>query len=104
MNVGTGLDGITMWHICDGSRPRADRLLIRTTGGPGRCRQTGADMSTEGHAETAGSLQGHTAVAGTEPGALPSRSTATTLTDRDCCIGRSHLSGGAVRHREAGER
>jgi len=27
VNVGTGLDGITERHICDGSRPRADRLL-----------------------------------------------------------------------------
>src|SRR5215208_8133848 len=30
---------VTEWHICDGSRPRADRLLIRPTGGPGRCRR-----------------------------------------------------------------
>ena len=29
--VGTGLGGVTGWHICDGSRPRADRLLIRST-------------------------------------------------------------------------
>jgi hypothetical protein len=29
----------TEWHLCDGSRPQADRLLIRPTGGPGRCRQ-----------------------------------------------------------------
>jgi hypothetical protein len=39
INVGTGLVEVTEWHICDGSRPRADRLLIRPTGGPGRCRQ-----------------------------------------------------------------
>src|SRR6476620_795105 len=31
--------GVTEWHICDGSRPRADMLLIRPTGGPGRCRR-----------------------------------------------------------------
>src|SRR4051794_38030989 len=31
--------GITERHICDGSRPRADMLLIRPTGGPGRCRR-----------------------------------------------------------------
>jgi hypothetical protein len=29
---------VTEWHIGDGSRPWADRLLIRPTGGPGRCR------------------------------------------------------------------
>jgi len=32
VNVGTGLDGITERHICDGSRPRADRLLISNWG------------------------------------------------------------------------
>jgi hypothetical protein len=30
---------VTERHIRDGSRPRADRLLIRPTGGPGWCRQ-----------------------------------------------------------------
>ena len=30
---------VTVWHICDGSRPRADRLVIRPCGGPGRCRR-----------------------------------------------------------------
>src|SRR6185437_8551398 len=28
-DVGTGLGGVTGWHICDGSRQQADRLLIR---------------------------------------------------------------------------
>jgi hypothetical protein len=28
-DVGTGLGGVTGWHICDGSRQLADRLLIR---------------------------------------------------------------------------
>jgi hypothetical protein len=30
-DVGTGLGGVTGWHICDGSRQLADRLLIRST-------------------------------------------------------------------------
>jgi hypothetical protein len=30
-DVGSGLGGVTGWHNCDGSRPRADRLLTRST-------------------------------------------------------------------------
>jgi len=30
-DAGTGLGGVTGWHICDGSRQLADRLLTRTT-------------------------------------------------------------------------
>jgi hypothetical protein len=27
VNVGTGLDGITKWHLCDGSRPQTSQVL-----------------------------------------------------------------------------
>ena len=51
--------GVTERHICDGSRPRADRLLIRPTGGPGRCRRPRRTGQTQGHAEAARSVASH---------------------------------------------
>src|SRR3954453_14689236 len=39
---------VTERRICDGSRPQADRLLIKPTGGPGRCRQPQQTRHGEG--------------------------------------------------------
>ena len=72
--------GVTEWHICDGSRPRADRLLIRPTGGPGRCRRPDGQVNDK--ARRSGQICSESRrVTGTEPGGPPPRSTATTLTD-----------------------
>src|SRR3954454_24405592 len=50
---------VTERHICDGSRPRADMLLIRPTGGPGRCRRPRRTSPHTGHAEAARSWMSH---------------------------------------------
>ena len=57
------------------------RLLIRPTGGPGRCRRPQRTGHTTRHAEAARSGPSHAALTGTEPGGPPPGSTATTLTD-----------------------
>jgi len=38
--AGTGLGGITGWHICDGSRHRRTGFSSGQHGGPGRSRRT----------------------------------------------------------------
>ena len=48
-DVGTGLGGVTEWHICEGSRQLADRLLIRSTRWARPVRRPG-DRSDERHA------------------------------------------------------
>src|SRR3954454_15805080 len=50
---------VTERHICDGSRPRADMLLISPTGGPGRCRRPQRTSPHTGHAEAARSWASH---------------------------------------------
>src|SRR4051812_6251999 len=58
----------------------ADRLLIRPTGGPGRCRHPGGHVKRR--ARRSGQMRCESRrVTGTEPAGPPPRSTATTLTD-----------------------
>ena len=63
------------------SRTTLIRLLIKPTGGPGRCRRPRRTSRRQGHAEAARSCRESRRVTGTEPGGSPTRSTATTLTD-----------------------
>ena len=60
VNVGTGGDGITERHLCDGSRPQADKLLIRPTWWARPVPATTADKSRPRHTTAARSFAGHT--------------------------------------------
>ena len=70
------------------------RLLIRPTGGPGRCRRPRRTSRTTRHAEAARSVTESHRVTGTEPGGPPPRSTATTLTDLVLDVGGVHRRPG----------
>ena len=72
---------VTVWHICDGSRPRADRLVIRPSGGPGRCRRTQRTRQRQGTPSGQMSPEPRRARQH-QPGGPPPGSTATTLTDQ----------------------
>jgi hypothetical protein len=72
-NVGTGLGGVTGWHICDGSRQQADRLLIRSTrwarpgsAAPGTGQKKGTPNRGQIRSESPGT-------ADTDPGGSPPR-------------------------------
>ncbi len=71
--VGVGLDGVTAWRNCDESRRKADKLLIKPTGGPGR-RRCPADISEERQPLTGRQLRFESCrIIGLEPGSNPSR-------------------------------
>jgi hypothetical protein len=53
VNVGASLDGITERHICDGSHPQADRLLIGPSWWARSVPATAADRSNRRHAKAA---------------------------------------------------
>jgi hypothetical protein len=56
---------VTVWHICDGSRPRADRLVIRPSGGPGRCRRPQRTGQPQGTPKRPDQGLSHAAIAST---------------------------------------
>ncbi|KPI33195.1 hypothetical protein OV450_6688 [Actinobacteria bacterium OV450] len=71
--VGVGLGGVTAWRNCDESRRKADKLLIKPTGGPGR-RRCPADISGERQPLTGRQLCFESCrIIGAEPGSNPSR-------------------------------
>src|SRR6266545_6376980 len=62
--VGVGPGGVTARQDCDGSRPRADRLLIRPAfGGPGRRRQPGRQVHPKARPRAANDSFGSALVA-----------------------------------------
>jgi hypothetical protein len=75
-DVGTGLGGVTGWHICEGSRQLADRLLIRSTRWARPVRRPG-DRSEERHAPAARSVASHPDHR-TDPDGSPPRTAVTT--------------------------
>jgi hypothetical protein len=71
-DVGTGLGGVTGWHICDGSRQLADRLLIRST----RWARPGSAIwgQVSSKARNSGRIRSESPrIADTDPGGSPPR-------------------------------
>jgi hypothetical protein len=70
---GVGLGGVTAWRNCDESRRKADKLLIKPTGGPGR-RPDPADISGKRQPLTGRQLPRESCrITSVEPGSNPSR-------------------------------
>jgi hypothetical protein len=88
----TGLGGVTGWHICDGSRQLADRLLIRSTrwarpgpATPGTGQMKGTPNRGQIRSESPG-------ITGTDPGGSPPR-TAGNDTHRSVARGGAVAEG-----------
>jgi hypothetical protein len=88
--VGTGLGGVTGWHICEGSRQLADRLLIRSTrwarpepATPGTGQMKGRPRGGQIRSESPG-------ITGTDPSGSPPR-TARNNTHRS--VDQCRMSG-----------
>ena len=70
---GVGLGRVTTWRNCDESRRKADKLLIKPTGGPGR-RPRPADISGERQPLMGRQLCFESCrITSAEPGSNPSR-------------------------------